>query len=244
MKKVLIILAAVAFVLILVVGIVVYWFFPNLDDLVRQAVEEYGTELTGTQVSLESVTLSLSEGRGTFRGLRVANPAGFTPGDAVRVGEITLQLDVSSVQSNPVVLPEVSLRDVFVLYERNAAGAGNLETIRDHVSASGGGAGEPGSEGTQRRFRIDKLHWNQGRLSVRVPQRPEPFELELPALEMAAVGGPSGAPPDELGRLILQRFLENTIRVAAQKGIERFIEEKLPEGIGDKARKLLESIMK
>ncbi|GAB4233432.1 MAG: hypothetical protein Kow00109_06130 [Acidobacteriota bacterium] len=244
MKKALLILAAVALVLILVVGIGVYWLFSNLDDLVRQAVERYGTELTGTQVTVESVSLSLSEGRGTFRGLRVANPEGFTPGDAIRVGEIALQIDPSSIQNEPIVLGEVRFRDVFVLYERSASGAGNLETIRDRLSASGGGAEEPATGKAPRRFRIERLQWNEGRLEVRLPQRQEPLELELPAVEMTSVGGPSGAPPSELGKIVLQRFLENTIRAAAQRGIERFLEEKLPEGIGDKAKRLLESIIK
>ncbi|HON00744.1 MAG TPA: hypothetical protein PLM33_10890 [Acidobacteriota bacterium] len=243
MKKAILILVGVLVVILIIGGVAFYWLYSNLDRLVQQAIEEQGTRLTGTQVTLESVTLELREGRGTLTGLRIANPKGFTPGDAIKAGRIVLALDLASLQSDPLVLREIELQDVGVLYERNRAGSGNLETIRDNLTAATGQAEPKAPESTEeRRLRIMRLAWNEGLLTARLPGREDPLQLELPALEMSDVGGPQGAPPEEIGRQVLDRFLQNVIDTAVQRGLQRFIEEKVPEGTQERIRQLEEKV--
>ncbi len=43
-----------------------------------------------------AVELKLEEGRGSIRGLEVANPAGYSPGSALSFGELTLEMDKAS----------------------------------------------------------------------------------------------------------------------------------------------------
>lgn len=243
MKKAILILAAVLVVILIIGGVAFYWLYSNLDRLVKEAIEDQGSRLTGTQVTLESVALELQQGRGTLTGLRVANPRGFTPGDAISVGRIVLALDLASVQSDPLVLREIELQDVSVLYERNQAGSGNLEIIRDNLTATTAQA-EPGApEATgERRLRIMRLTWNEGLLTARLPGQEDPLQLELPALEMSDVGGPQGALPKEIGRQVLDRFLQNVIDTAVQRGLQRLIEEKVPEGTQERIRQLEEKV--
>ena len=65
MKKIIL-----SFVLILIVAIAggVYYVLSNLDNLIKEAIETYGSEATQTAVRVESVKLKLTEGSGGITG--------------------------------------------------------------------------------------------------------------------------------------------------------------------------------
>ena len=71
-----------AVVVIIGVGYGAYYLLSNLDSIVKSAIEQYGSEITGTRVRVGSVKITLTEGRGTIRGLRVGNPSGFSSNGA------------------------------------------------------------------------------------------------------------------------------------------------------------------
>ena len=70
------ILFGLATILVLLVG-GFYFVYSNLDEIVRTAIEEYGSQVVGTSVSVSGVSISLTEGKGTIKELRVAEPKGF-----------------------------------------------------------------------------------------------------------------------------------------------------------------------
>ena len=76
--------------------------YSSLDFVVKEAIEKYGSQATGTSVRVASVSISLTSGRGTLRGVRIANPPGFSSGDAFAFGEVTLEIDVGTVTDDPV----------------------------------------------------------------------------------------------------------------------------------------------
>ena len=120
-------------VVVIAFGAAVYFLLTSLDGIVERAIERYGSEITGTAVRVASVDISLSSGRGTVRGLTVANPEGFSSGSAFRLEEITLQLDVGTVTSSPIVLDEIAIRAPAALFEVNKAGAANVDEIRKNA---------------------------------------------------------------------------------------------------------------
>ena len=61
-------------------GGALYYVYSNLNEIVRTAIEEYGSEVLGTSVTVEDVSLSLTEGRGQITGFRIAEPRGFGSG--------------------------------------------------------------------------------------------------------------------------------------------------------------------
>jgi uncharacterized protein YoxC len=72
LKTTLIILA----LLLVVLAVGVVWVLRNLDDFVLGTIEDTGSRLTGTAVTLDSVELDLAAGSATLKGLVVDNPPG------------------------------------------------------------------------------------------------------------------------------------------------------------------------
>jgi len=74
MKKVLIALGVV----VVLIGGGLVLLLSNLDGLVKTAIETYGSEAVGSQVSVGSVELNLTEGSAAIYDFSVANPPGFS----------------------------------------------------------------------------------------------------------------------------------------------------------------------
>ena len=69
-------------IVLVAVGAAIYYFVSSVDEIVARAIESNGSAVTGTTVSGSGVRISLRDAKGSIRGLRIANPDGFS-GDAV-----------------------------------------------------------------------------------------------------------------------------------------------------------------
>jgi hypothetical protein len=82
------------------------WSAPALPALVARRARRArdrgeGTEIVGTRVRVDSVDIELAAGRGTIRGVRVANPEGYSDADAISLAEIELAIDARSLREQP-----------------------------------------------------------------------------------------------------------------------------------------------
>jgi uncharacterized protein involved in outer membrane biogenesis len=115
-------------VLVVVVGIVLTVAISNLDRIVKGVVESSGSEVLGTDVSLNKVEISLKGGRGSLKGLVIANPEGFSDRNAFELDEVTLALDLGTVTSDEVVVEQVVVDGARVIFEETG-GSINLQTL-------------------------------------------------------------------------------------------------------------------
>lgn len=232
---------------VLIAGL--FYLGTQLDSLVKSAIESYGSEITGTRVSVASVRLSLKDGRGTINGLTVANPEGFSGGDAIRFGELTLAFDLDSLRGgSPIVIDEARIRKPDINYERNEAGKGNLETIQENIDRyRKRGLQEPAESAPpeeQKRIRIKQFIFDDGEIHISAPQLKKPVEASLPSVRMTDVGGAEGETPPEIGKQILTEFARSAGKALAREGLQRFLDKQLGDKAGEKARGLLDSILK
>ena len=84
-------------VLLVVIGLGAVWFY--MDQIIKEAVVRAGPEVTGTEVSLDSASLSLINGSGSLTGLKVANPEGYKSPEAFSLGAISMKVDTDSIGS-------------------------------------------------------------------------------------------------------------------------------------------------
>jgi uncharacterized protein involved in outer membrane biogenesis len=146
MPKTIKIFIGVAVASIVIFGIAVALLMSNLDGIVKTAIEKFGSQVAGVPVRVADVKISLSEGRGTIKGLTVANPAGFKTPTAFSLGEITLAIDTGSVTKDPVVIKEIIVAAPEVTYEVGTGGS-NVDAIKKNVeAATGGGKATPAKE--------------------------------------------------------------------------------------------------
>ena len=133
----------VAVIVAAVVGVLVF-----IDPLAKAAIEGLGSKTTGTRVTLAQVDIRPLTGTGTLRGLRIANPDGFKTESAVRVGEIRIAIDSSSITGDLVVIREILIDAPKITYELGSDGS-NFDAIQKNIVRFMSGAAGAGGDSAQ-----------------------------------------------------------------------------------------------
>jgi len=227
MKKIILSLLAIIIVVI-VAGI--FYVLSNFDAIVKAAIEKYGSEATQTAVKVEKVSIKLTEGEGAVYGLTVANPRGFALSHAVSLGEISLGIDLNSLKQEPYIINHITVRAPQVYVEVNDNKKTNLNELKKNLVA-GSPAGkaaaskEKQSATVEPHFIIRHITFEQGRIAARVTPLDKDYDLKLPSIKMANLGGSKGATPEELAREILQRLTDAATAEIKKKGIDAEVEK-------------------
>jgi hypothetical protein len=251
----------IAVVVLLTIGGLALWLLAsNLDDLVARALEHHGSRMTGTAVTVAGVSIDLREGRATIRGLRVANPDGFSDRDAVSVAEITVQIDPGSVRSEPHRLPLIRVADPRVLFEVNDQVERNLDVLRANLDRdvaahagragdggeagggeAGGGAGVSGQDGEAAaqpapRLIIDRAEFTGGQVQADASALGvEARTVQLSAFTLTGLGAPDGAPADALGRQALDQLARQALEAVVGSEVQDRLREQLEQRLGQEA---------
>ena len=215
-------LVIVALCLVIAIAGVAVYLYNSLDSIVKNAIEHSGTQITGTKVSVGSVDISLRSGRGTIRGVRVGNPDGFSNENAVELGEITLDLDVASLNRDPIVIEKIHVGAPVVNAEVDEKLATNVGVIRNHVQQYRASAARPASgkqdAGFEKHFVIRSFVVEEGVVSgdaTRIGS--EKREYALPPIELSNVGGERGSRPEALGKEISAALFARVTQVVGNE---------------------------
>ena len=191
MKRALIIGAVV----LAIVVAVVFFLLAHLGSIVKTVVEKVGSEATKAKVTLDKADVSVTSSKGTLRGLTVGNPAGFGTDSALKFTEISVDLDVSTVRSDVIVVREIVIGAPRITYEF-AAGGSNIETLRKNVQAyAGAEKGKPAAPGekTGPKLVIDNLYVRDGRIDVSADfLKGEKVGVALPTIHLKDIGKKDG----------------------------------------------------
>ena len=249
MKKVLI--GVVVVIVLVAAGI--YWFASNLDSFVKTAVEEYGSKATKTKVTLDSVKLSLTEGKGTLAGLTMGNPEGFKSDNAMTLGEISVALDTASLGSDTIVIKEIDVGAPKVTYELGPGGS-NFDVIRKNVDAYAGGAGGSGGGGSSeggKKLVIENLYIRDGKVNVSAAALAgKSVGAPLPTIHLKDIGKDSGgATPAEVADKVIKAISSGATKAVGTLDLDKLtggatgaakgVIEKGKEGVGGTLNKLL-----
>ena len=129
------VIGGVLVVLILVVG--GFILLSYLNSNVKAAIEQVGSDVTGTEVRVDEVEISLTSGEGAVRGIRITNPQGFEDADAFQFDEITMKIDLTSLTQDPVIIEEIVVQGARIRYEFGGQGTnvGEIQKEVDKYSA-------------------------------------------------------------------------------------------------------------
>ena len=202
MKKAFIIVA----VLVVIIAALAYYFLSNLNSLVAGAIEKNGSDVTRTDVSVSGVDIAIREGRGSIKGLRVANPSGFKSSHAFSLDDMTVEIDIKSLREDPIIINEIRILAPTVNAEVTKTGASNIDELRTRVASySAGSAGDGGeSGGAAKRIRIKEFIFEKGVIEIDATALGlEKRTVTLSEIRLSDVGGHNGAPPGEIAQIIL-----------------------------------------
>ncbi len=106
-------LVSLVLVVLLIVGVTFFY----IDSIVKSGIEIVGSDVLGTNVTVESVSISPLSGNGTIRGLVIKNPEGFTSENIMQLSEVTVALNLSSLASDVIEINEVTVIQPLITYE-------------------------------------------------------------------------------------------------------------------------------
>lgn len=120
---------------IILVGFLVLTF--SLDYLVKSGIESTGTDMTGTGVTVEKVSISPFSGTGTIEGLKVKNPEGFESEYAIIIESLNMSLDIGSVLADTVIVNEIIIDQPAISVVQKLP-ENNLKMLMDNMNQSMG----------------------------------------------------------------------------------------------------------
>lgn len=232
-KRTLLILFA-ASGLLLAAFLVFLW--TNLDWIVKNAIERYGSQATGTAVRVRSVNLRPAQGKGAIEGLTVANPGGYSAAHILSLGSISIRISPRSLAADPAVIDDIRITSPLVVYEMNDDGVANVDVLTKNL-----GAGQPAKSGTKnktsakggkKRLRIRHLVIENATVDVRITALGgKPRTAILGRIEMTNIGGAGGAPPEVVAKEIVTALLGEVGKEVGKAGAERLLEKALERAL-------------
>ena len=222
MKKLVIRVVLVVLVLFVVaVGVSIYC----LGSIVKKGVETVGPQITGTEIKLDSATLSLLSGSGKLKGLLVGNPEGFKAASAIKVGAVSRGVAPRSVFSDKVHVKEVRVESPEITFEGGLKG-NNLSRLLDNVQAATGSSDKPGAtakdKSSSKKLQVDDFVISGGKINLSIDAGPlgaKSATVPLPEIHLANLGsGPDGITSADLTAKVLKELLQAAIP-AAEKAV-------------------------
>lgn len=176
------------------------WMRGNLDDLVRNAIADYGSQMTQARVDAAAVEIRLEDGRGVIRGLTLGNPAGFKTGHAMKVGEIELVVDIATVASDVVTIKKIAVLAPDIIYEKGEK-LTNFDAIQKNIAAY---VGPSRQDGKGKKLIVEEFVIRNAKAQASAAYMDgKTVAVSLPDLVLRDVGKRKGGiTPGELGQEI------------------------------------------
>ena len=210
-------------ILVAIFAVLFYGVYTSLDSIVKVAIEDYGSEITQTTVTLDEVKISLTDGQGAIRGLSVGNPEGFTTGHSFQLGEIQLALDVGTITGDPVVVKEILINKPAVTYELGSDGS-NIAAIQRNVQAyMGPGDSSKGDTREGPKLVIENLYIKGGEVTVKATVlKDRELGTRLPDIHVKDIGKEKGGTsPGEVAKQIMAHLTKGVGSAVATLNLDQ-----------------------
>lgn len=190
-------------VLLFVATVGVSYFY--LGSLAKSGIEYAGEYALKTEVNLQSVTLSPLSGKGRVRGLSVANPEGYSPGPAISLGAIEVELNLGSVLSDVVEIDLLRLAQPQINYETKIT-TDNLRALLANLPSAESSQPAGASTASAKQIILRRVEILGPQLKVVTALGAAP--VTLPDIILTDIGGEGGgASVTEAAELVLRELL-------------------------------------
>ncbi len=238
-----VIAGAVVVLLIALAGVSIF-LVQNIDALLKGLIEQIGSEITQTWVTVDEVKLDLAKGSGSLSGLKIANPEGFSENNLLELGDIAITIDTASLSGPVYVINEISVDGVKVLAEE-IGGTTNVQTLLDNIKSGTSTPGDPDEEAEATEtpgatesedilLAIESIDFLNGNVSLKSEILGD-RELELIDFRLRQLGSKEkGLTPAELGAEIASQVIVQ-ISAAVTDMIADLTSESLKDKISEKS---------
>ena len=233
----------------------------TLDSRIQEDLTRTLSNLAGVPVSIASVDLSLLSGKGEITGLTVANPKGYSDKNAFEMGLVSLDIDVLSALTQPLVIDSLIIHKPAVNLEVRDDLQSNLQEIigtsakqvkstdkvdsaeettgkDEDTESSGPDASGEDEEREHFRITVRKLEIRDVRLVA--SRGLDSWEDTIALVAMENVGGEKGYSTTELGIVVASELTKQVLAQAAKRSLTDMVED----AVKDLGNSILESLNK
>jgi len=240
-------LASIAVVILLICGGLL-WFVAggSLNEYVRSQIETVGSSITEQKVTVGKVDIKALEGAGSILALQVPNPENYKAPNALTLGEITLDINIESLKSSPIIIDAIIIKDVKAFAEMTKEGKANLKELLDTITKNSVSGNNPPKETTSDKqepiIAVSKVVLENTHLTVDLSALGnKAHSASLPNINLTNIGGEEGLPASQLGAEIAKQALSKVWQEAKAAQKEK-LKDKAIEELKDKAKDKLKSI--
>jgi len=192
----------------------------TVDGIVKSGIEEHGSQLMGTEVRVDGVSISLFSGSGSISGFTVQNPEDFSEEVAVEIEEMSIEMDVSSLFSEVILIEGITIKSPNVFFEQKGFGA-NLKVLNDSMAAASGASSE-------KAMIIKHLFIEAGTIKVSTSiDRERSGEASFSSIELEGIGRDGNNTISDAVRQVIEPILEQAMEEAIKSGITDQIENRV-----------------
>ncbi len=233
LKKILIALL----LLTVVIGFGAYYVLRNIDSITKDIIEESGSEVLGTVVSVGAVQVQLSKGIATINDLSVANPSGYSENPAIRFAELTAEIEITTgivkqiYSSQPEIRVEFrGAESNFQVFSKNIKASAEENASAEEKQPESGER-QPGKDPSL--VQINQVVVEQAKATVTMDDD-KSRELTIDRLEFVNLRGS----PQQITRVVLGQFIEQVLKAVARQSLEDKANQILEEQGGEIMNKL------
>ena len=222
----------------------------NSGNPVKQAIEEFGPEFLGTDVSVSEVNLALAEGSAQVKGLNIGNPPGFAGGHLMKLDEIKVVLDTQQISDTLVVMKQVRVDGADIAAVAKGTST-NVQKLMDNLNAAAGdGDGAPAeSSGPEMKFIVERFDFTNANASLSSDILGD-LAMDIPDIHLKDIGRKGdGATAAELAQQILKPIAAAISKAAVSQGLDvegvkQNVEQRAREKLGEGLRSLTDRFKK
>ncbi len=188
----------------------------SIDRIVKNNIEAIGSEMSGTVVSVDRVSISLLTGKGSIYGFQVENPDGYAQDLAISIHDIRISMDVWSIFTEEIIIHELFVESPSVYVEQQIPG-NNLQTLLNNVNRA------TAEHASDKGMIIGHFLMRNGSADLYTEIGGErTATVEIAEVELFDIGrGGVQKAVNEVVQEIVQDVVEQSLRAAAQSGVEQ-----------------------
>lgn len=245
--------------ILLIIGGGIYYAATSYEGIVKNLVHKYGSEVTGTDVSLQGFKISLTEGEATINQIVVANPKGYSEPHFISLDGIKVKINLKSLTTDTIIIDSIVIDKPAISYEMLSLTQNNIKEIQNNVakfSNTGKTAATPAVEKTEnaekqanssKKVIIKELLINSGELkaATNIAGKASNIAVKLPDIKMTGIGqAKNGDSIPQIIAKVLNQILQTasktvaTTQIADLKGVASDNLNNVVGGVRDRVKTL------
>lgn len=109
--------------------------YLSLGKIAGSLIEQQGSAILGTRVTVDEVKVAPLDGYVSIRGLEVKNPRGFKADSIFKLAEVVVRIDTATLGDSVIIVDELNIIEPQIYYELEFPEGSNIATIVRNIGA-------------------------------------------------------------------------------------------------------------